>query len=290
MYRIRRSKKRRNPSRKRRHNPSHKRRHNPRRRRNPAPVGASAAEMRRIEKLEQDVARSARRADAAFAFAQLPKAPKKRKSRATGAPRKPRAKKKATKRGGMARAKLARQKQAMALVLAGRIPGIALPAISGGVRTISKGKNKGQQRKYRGVGSTRALAARRMGMKDQPVGTRAIATAWRAAKRAQAKATSGVELAQLRAMGLAGVPNPGLAGAAKGLVTLLPQMGVTAAAFAGVALGGQKIGEMVEARLPALGKAAVPVTTGALAVVAYVAARNFKPLAPFSSAILAAGV
>jgi hypothetical protein len=288
MYRIRHAKrhnprKRRNPSpsRKRR-NPSHKRRvrHNP-----------SAAERRAQEQVaaaEAKARRAQRKADIVAAFASAPKPP--RAPRKSSGPRKPRAKTKATGRRTMARARAARQKQAMALVLTGRIPGLALPAIPGGVRTIKKGKNAGQQRKFKGVKSTRGLAVRRMGMKDMPEGTRAIASAWRAAKRAQEKAVGKVELAQLRAMGLAGVPNPGLAGAAKGLVTLLPQMGVTAAAFAGVALGGQKVGEMVEARLPALGKAAVPVTTGVFAVGAYMIARNVKALAPFSSAILAAGV
>jgi hypothetical protein len=122
--------------------------------------------------------------------------------------------------------------------------------------------------------------------------SKAIAKAWRAAMNAQKKAKSPAEQKLLRSMGLAGVPNPGVGGMFKDIGTLMPQIGASAAALAGVAFAGQKIGAMIEARVSneTAKRVVVPAVSVGLALGGYMLARRVKPLAKFSMPILLGGM
>ena len=121
-------------------------------------------------------------------------------------------------------------------------------------------------------------------------GSKAIAKAWRAAKNAQSKAKSPREQRLLRVMGLAGVPNAG--GTFKDIGVLMPQIGASAAALAGVAFAGQKIGKMIEDRVSneTAKRIVVPAVSVGLAIGGYMLARRIKPLAKFSMPILLGGM
>jgi hypothetical protein len=124
-------------------------------------------------------------------------------------------------------------------------------------------------------------------------GQKAIARAWRSAKRAQKLAVSPREQKLLRAMGLAGVPNPGMGGMFKDIGALLPQMGVSAASLAIAAVAGQMVASKL---VPAdkqdslLGKAAPSVISLGVGLAGYMALRKSKSMGKFAPWVLAGGV
>jgi hypothetical protein len=123
--------------------------------------------------------------------------------------------------------------------------------------------------------------------------SKAIAKAWRSAMNAQKKAKSPAEQKLLRAMGLAGVPNPGMGGIVKDIGALLPQMGVSAVSLAIAAVAGQMVASKL---VPAdkqdsmLGKAAPSVISLGVGLAGYMALRKSKSMGKFAPWVLAGGV
>lgn len=98
--------------------------------------------------------------------------------------------------------------------------------------------------------------------------------------------------AQLRRHGLMRV-NPSLRGITEDFVGLLPKAGVTVLATAGIAWGGQKLGQRLQAMawMPeSIKPFAVPVATGGVTVGAFYAASMIRPLAKFRDAIMFGGL
>jgi len=123
--------------------------------------------------------------------------------------------------------------------------------------------------------------------------SKSIARAWKAAKRAQAIAKSPREQRLVRAMGLAGVPNPGMGGMFKDISALLPQMGVSAVALAVAAVAGQMVASKV---VPAdkqdsmIGKAAPSLISLSVGLAGYMALRKSAKMGKFAPWVLAGGV
>lgn len=98
--------------------------------------------------------------------------------------------------------------------------------------------------------------------------------------------------AMLRRHGLMRV-NPSLKGITQDFVGLLPKAGVTVLATAGMAWGGQKLGDKLKGMkwMPeAVKPFAVPVATGGVTVGAFYAASMIKPLVKFRDAIMFGGL
>lgn len=122
------------------------------------------------------------------------------------------------------------------------------------------------------------------------VGMRAVAGAWRAAKRAQRSAKSPEELSYLRAAGLSSIPNRSVIGPMKDFSSLLPQIGVGAVVLIGGIVGGGMLGVKLGAMLPeAIAPFAPAIVTGGLTLGAYMLFRNSKALARFSLPVALAG-
>lgn len=116
--------------------------------------------------------------------------------------------------------------------------------------------------------------------------------ALRLQKAARKGALTGKQRAMLRRHGLMRV-NPSLKGITQDFIGLLPKAGVTVLATAGIAWGGQKVGDRLKAMswMPAAVKPfAVPVATGGVTVGAFYAASMIKPLAKFRDAIMFGGL
>ena len=153
-----------------------------------------------------------------------------------------------------------------------------------------KGKNKGLQVK-KTLLSARGMAANKLSRtKRKP--SMAIARAWRAAQKAKGMAVSAEDRLMLRAMGLAGVPNPGIGAMMTDIGTLLPQMGVSAASLAASAWIGQVAGDKLfkDKQDTMLAKAAPSAVSAAIGLAGYMMARRSKAMAKFAPAILFGGV
>lgn len=121
---------------------------------------------------------------------------------------------------------------------------------------------------------------------------RARGAALRLQKAARKGALTGKQRAMLRRHGLMRV-NPSLKGITQDFIGLLPKAGVTVLATAGIAWGGQKVGDRLKAMswMPeAVKPFAVPVATGGVTVGAFYAASMIKPLAKFRDAIMFGGL
>jgi hypothetical protein len=189
-------------------------------------------------------------------------------------------KRKGAKRGTTTRQRKARQLAAARLVRSGNVTN--LPAV---IYTTKKGK-QGL------VKSTRGFAATTLARKGSSKARKSIANAWRSAQKAQGLATSAEDRRVLRAMGLAGVPNPSLGGLTKDLGTLMPKIGVTVGSFGLMAVVGQKAGKWVEDKVTSetAKPFVVPGVTLALAVGGWAITRRMKKTAGLSAFILAGGV
>ena len=103
----------------------------------------------------------------------------------------------------------------------------------------------------------------------------------------------------LEASGLLNVrPNPGFGDIFKDFAALAPQIGAHAVALAGVAVAGQKIGDMIAQKAPAsmpgrafVSKHAVTIGSVAAAIAAYEAMKHASPKTrPFAGAVLLGGL
>lgn len=117
-------------------------------------------------------------------------------------------------------------------------------------------------------------------------------SALRLQKAARKGALSKRQKMMLRRHGLMRV-NPSLKGITQDFVGLLPKAGVTVLATAGMAWGGQKLGDKLKGMkwMPeAVKPFAVPVATGGVTVGAFYAASMIKPLVKFRDAIMFGGL
>ena len=103
----------------------------------------------------------------------------------------------------------------------------------------------------------------------------------------------------LEASGLMNVrPNPGFGEIFSSLGALAPQIGAHAVALAGVAIAGQKVGDMIAQKAPAsmpgrafIAKHAVTIGSVATAIAAYEAVKHVSPKTrPFAGAVLLGGL
>jgi hypothetical protein len=279
---------------KRRHN-GHKRTHARRRRRNDETAAPKKRARRSIA--EQEAALLSRlekvRSSAAKEVAKAEKKAKSAEKRAASASRKAeKAKRSTASKGRRLRAAARRAKIADVGVFGEPLtPAMAkylstLPAPKGRPRKGRKPKKKLSRR------AQFATLALKKGSKASKT-TKSIARAWKAAKRAQAIAKSPREQRLVRAMGLAGVPNPGMGGIVKDISALLPQMGVSAVSLAVAAVAGQMVASKL---VPAdkqdslLGKAAPSVISLGVGLAGYMALRKSKSMGKFAPWVLAGGV
>jgi len=143
----------------------------------------------------------------------------------------------------------------------------------------------------------RLKSARSRARRSSPRGaTRRIHRARGAALRLQKAARKGGlskrQKMLLRRHGLMRV-NPSLKGITQDFIGLLPKAGVTVLATAGIAWGGQKLGDSLKSMkwMPeAVKPFAVPVATGGVTVGAFYAASMVRPLAKFRDAIMFGGL
>ena len=122
---------------------------------------------------------------------------------------------------------------------------------------------------------------------------RAIVRAWRSAKNAQKLAVKPEDRRLLSAMGLAGVPNPGMGGMFKDISALLPQMGVSAISLAVAAVASQMIASKIvpaDKQSTMLGKIAPSALSLGIGLAGYMALRKSKSLGKFAPWVLAGGV
>ena len=143
----------------------------------------------------------------------------------------------------------------------------------------------------------RLKSARSGARRSAPRGaTRRIHRARGAALRLQKAARKGGlskrQKMMLRRHGLMRV-NPSLKGITQDFIGLLPKAGVTVLATAGIAWGGQKLGDSLKSMkwMPeAVKPFAIPVATGGVTVGAFYAASMIRPLAKFRDAIMFGGL
>lgn len=181
-------------------------------------------------------------------------------------------------------------------------------------RKAAKAKNKKQLFELKmGIAKTRAALAKegklpRLKKGEKRVGKvgakRRILRAKKAALNLQRASYSGglsaADQKMLQASGLMKVSraNPGVGDIFKDLMTLAPQIGAHAVGLAGVAVAGQKVGDMLAAKMPAampgrafISKHAVTISSVAVAVAAYEAAKHLSPKSrPFAGALLMGGL
>lgn len=280
---------------KRRHN-GHKRTHARRRRRNDETAAPKKARARRSIAQREAAALAQLEKIRAAAAKEVAKAEKKAKSAekkaASAQSRAEKAKRSTASKGRRLRAAARRAKIADVGVFGEPLtPAMAkylstLPAPKGRPRKGRKPKKKLSRR------AQFATLALKKGSKASKT-TKSIARAWKAAKRAQAIAKSPREQRLVRAMGLAGVPNPGMGGMFKDIGALLPQMGVSAVSLAVAAVAGQMVASKL---VPAdkqdsmLGKAAPSVISLGVGLAGYMALRKSKSMGKFAPWVLAGGV
>jgi hypothetical protein len=195
-----------------------------------------------------------------------------------------------------------------------RIPKTAAQRKAAKARKEAKAKHKKQLSELKmGIAKTRAALAKegklpRLKKGEKRTGKvgakRRILRAKKAALNLQRSAFSGALSAAdrklLDASGLMKVSraNPGVGDIFKDLMTLAPQIGAHAVGLAGVAVAGQKVGDMLAAKMPAampgrafISKHAVTISSVAVAVAAYEAAKHLSPKSrPFAGALLMGGL
>ena len=131
------------------------------------------------------------------------------------------------------------------------------------------------------------------GNKNASKPQRAIVKAWRSAKIAQKLAVKPQDRRLLSAMGLAGVPNPGMGGMFKDISALLPQMGVSAISLAVAAVASQMIASKIvpaDKQSTMLGKIAPSALSLGIGLAGYMALRKSKSMGKFAPWVLAGGV
>jgi len=140
--------------------------------------------------------------------------------------------------------------------------------------------------------SARASAARSAPRGKSRRIHRARGAALRLQKAARKGGLSKRQKMLLRRHGLMRV-NPSLKGITQDFIGLLPKAGVTVLATAGIAWGGQKLGDSLKSMkwMPeAVKPFAIPVATGGVTVGAFYAASMVRPLAKFRDAIMFGGL
>ena len=196
---------------------------------------------------------------------------------------------------------------------AARAPKTAAQKRAAKKRKEAKAKHKKQLSELKmGIAKTRAELAKegklprlKKGEKRGKIGAkRRILRAKKAALNLQRASYSGglsaADQKMLQASGLMKVSraNPGVGDIFKDLMTLAPQIGAHAVGLAGVAVAGQKLGDMLAAKMPAatpgrafISKHAVTISSVAAAVAAYEAAKHLSPKSrPFAGALLMGGL
>jgi hypothetical protein len=122
-------------------------------------------------------------------------------------------------------------------------------------------------------------------------GEKAVARAWRAAKRASFLGEGRAAQNYLQAAGMRGVPNASPGQIIGGLKTLAPDLAVGAGSLAVAAWAGQKLNEKYKSMIPAsLQQHAPALLSAAIGIGGYAAARKIRGLNRFSLAILMGGV
>ena len=118
-------------------------------------------------------------------------------------------------------------------------------------------------------------------------------------RSALSQSMSASERKMLEASGLMSVrANPGFADVFKDFASMLPQVGAQVVGLAAAAVAGQKIGDMVAAKMPAsmpgrdfIAKNAVTIGTVGVAIAAYEAMKHASPKTrPFAGAVLMGGL